>query len=285
MRAGEPGPGWRLGVREVAGAGFTLIELLVVIAVIAILAGLLLPALSAAKDKARVVQCMNNQRQLALTWMLYASDHDDQLAANGYGHAESLDGERLWVVGDSHLRIEAFTNIDYLINPIYASFANYLNDPKIYKCPGDRGTLLVGDRNLPRTRSYALNGYMGWEQPEGFGLLSRRYWTFRKHSDLALGQPSELLTFLDVAPGNICHSAFVIYLGTGLPGLYYHLPSAEHRGSGVLTFADGHVRSRKWVDPVTSQLARQKWIPNHLSLQYPGNPDLDWLQERASVLK
>jgi prepilin-type N-terminal cleavage/methylation domain-containing protein/prepilin-type processing-associated H-X9-DG protein len=276
----------RAGTGGVRAGGFTLIELLVVIAVIAILAGLLLPALSAAKDKARTVQCMSNQRQLALTWMLYASDHNDQMAANGHGNADSLQGERLWVVGDTHQRVEAFTNVQYLINPTYASFADYLQDPKIYKCPSDRGTIELGERNFPRTRSYSLNGYMGWERPAGFGLLSSRYWTFRKHSDLALGSPSALLTFVDVAPGNICHSAFVIYLGAGLRGLYYHLPSVEHRGSGVLSFADGHVGSRKWVDPVTTRLAREKSVPNHISLQYPGgNPDLDWLKERASVLK
>jgi prepilin-type N-terminal cleavage/methylation domain-containing protein/prepilin-type processing-associated H-X9-DG protein len=265
--------------------GFTLIELLVVIAVIAILAGLLLPALSGAKERARTILCMNNQRQLALTWVMYASDHEDAMVANGTGNSESLQGERLWVVGDSHLRLEAFTNVNYLINPAYASFAGYLQDAKIYKCPSDRGTVEIGGQQIPHTRSYALNGYMGWEHPAGFPWISTRHWVFRKHSDLGLGRPSELLSFLDVAPGNICHSAFVIYLGTGLPGLYYHLPSVQHGGAGVLTFADGHVRSRRWVDPTTTRLARERWVPNHISLQFPGNSDLEWLQERASVLR
>jgi prepilin-type N-terminal cleavage/methylation domain-containing protein/prepilin-type processing-associated H-X9-DG protein len=260
--------------------GFTLIELLVVIAVIAILAGLLLPALSSAKARARQAQCIGNEKQLALTWSLYTDDSNDKLVSNGFGVPESLGTTKLWVLGATHQQPRAWTNVDYLINPAYAAFAGYLPTAAIYKCPADRGNAVVDGQSHPKVRSYSLNGYIGWAAPGSFN--NGRYIGFQKGADVSAAPASDIFLFLDMAPPSLCHSAFVVSIDN-LDGWYYHVPSTEHAGSGVISFADGHVEGHRWKDQDTRELGR-KPFESHFQY-YPGNADLGWLQRHASVLK
>src|SRR5215470_3293171 len=90
--------------RKTPGQGFTLIELLVVIAIIAILAAMLLPALSKAKAKAQGIQCMNNFRQLTLAWKMYNDDNKDTLLYASDDGSASITGvhwknQYTWMTG------------------------------------------------------------------------------------------------------------------------------------------------------------------------------------------
>jgi prepilin-type N-terminal cleavage/methylation domain-containing protein/prepilin-type processing-associated H-X9-DG protein len=277
-----PGPGrFALIQPRRGGLGFTLIELLVVIAIIAILAAMLLPALVGAKTAAQRTACLNNVRQLGVAAHLYAGDEQEAIPPNGIGDPTQMSGFRLWVLGTSHLQVNDFTNQAFLFDRRYAAFAPYVGAAGTYRCPADRSRVEIGTQKFPKVRSYALNVFMNPIAPDlrlHFGDGAQ----FRKTGDLSLGNPSDLLTFLDVAPGNVCHPAFIIHNGP-FTGLFYHLPSTKHGRQGVTGFADGHVEARKWRDARTVEEGRPEWLPDHLSIYHPGSLDLVWLKEHATV--
>ncbi|MBI2929802.1 MAG: type II secretion system protein [Verrucomicrobia bacterium] len=261
---------------------FTLIELLVVIAIIAILASLLLPAMSKAKQEAHRIKCVNNQRQLAVTWVLYSGDYNDILVPNGAQQQSGGQSEKLWVLGDYHNFLPAFTNEAYLLDPRHAAFARYLPAKGVYKCPSDRTTYVVNrGKPVPQIRSYSMNMYVG-PTASMSRHTSPRYRAFRKASEIAA--PARTFVFMDVTPQNLCTPAFIVYMPGQTSDRFFHLPATHHNRSGVVAFADGHAEAHRWRDPRTFRNARLGVKIGH-DVYSPRNPDLAWIQERTSVLK
>ena len=265
-------------------SGFTLIELLVVIAVVGILAGLLLPVLSKAKAQARRTQCINNQKQLQMTWTLYSGDHGDALVLNGGGTPSTLKPDRLWVLGDTHFYYPPFTNIEMLVNPQYAAFGDYLKAAAVYKCPEDKSVLrpdlgpglTSNTAGVPKIRSYSMNVYMGYKQST---QITPGYKIFRKSSDLSSASPSGLFVFQDVHPDNLCYPAFVVNMPGDSDG-FFHYPSSLHNRRGVIAFADGSVETHRWTDSRTMPRVTGGVLAHWDSS--PGDADLTWVRERTT---
>ncbi|MDD2708836.1 MAG: type II secretion system protein [Verrucomicrobiae bacterium] len=118
-------------IKQATKRGFTLIELLVVIAIIAILAGMLTPAISRARESARRASCMNNVRQVGLACKQYAVDHGDSFMTT---NAASAGGASVDCFG-------SLTN-------------GYLSAGKVYTCPSDSGNVKVGGDFASCTNSY-----------------------------------------------------------------------------------------------------------------------------------
>jgi len=148
--------------------GFTLIELLVVIAIIAILAAMLLPALSKAKAKAQGIQCLNNHRQLTLAWRMYADDNRDVIPfasnfANGDPRADAL----VWVAGYLDFDPNNSSNWDVDRDIKKSLLWPYCgNSTAIWKCPADLSQIRPASgpfqgRLVPRVRSMAMSLWVG----------------------------------------------------------------------------------------------------------------------------
>jgi prepilin-type N-terminal cleavage/methylation domain-containing protein len=248
--------------------GFTLIELLVVIAIIAILAAMLLPVLTSAKEKARAIQCMSNTKQLTLGWLLFASDNEDYLIPNGQAGQPGtpVEGAPTWVAGSMMWNSNPNnTDAALLVDRTKSSMARYVQSPRVYKCPSD----IVNALNGERVRSVSMNGALGGKAPTVQGDFpeppGRNYYGGSapagapfsagalKMSDLNEPGPVNIFVVLDEQADSMSaingDATYAFDPGYApLSERWRDLPASYHNGCGSFSFADGHSEIHKWMN-------------------------------------
>ncbi|MGO8700863.1 MAG: type II secretion system protein [Limisphaerales bacterium] len=241
--------------KQLSAPGFTLIELLVVIAIIAILASMLLPALSKAKAQAQGTQCMNNTHQLVLAWISYSYDFRDHLVVNdNSANAGSQTGPTSWCDGELDWTASPDnTNYNLLTAPTRSLLAPYYaNGWKIFKCPADvfLAPVQVQAHFQERVRSVAMNAFLG---------AGEKYYTWvpaitNMFNLVAPVPPSMAWVFVDEDPDSINDA--MLYPNPVLPlasGEFVDIPASYHNKACGFAFADGHSEVHKWFNS-------EKWI-------------------------
>ena len=232
---------------------FTLIELLVVIAIIAILAAILMPALSSARERSRTSSCAGNLKALAFAMQQYADNHNGRAKACGASNSDSMTkNSSTYMLGPSWANINRMTLVPYIGGPVYAD-STEAADKDVLKqavCPSGRrdGTnnfRTAEDSNTPNG-SYTFSTYItfhdGTPANAGAPWEGRRYQILAKVwspstrgmvMDTVLGHNELSATPLDRTKMPSNSRAFGIYRFEGI--------ATRHNGGANAAFCDGHV--------------------------------------------
>ncbi|MGZ4962003.1 MAG: type II secretion system protein [Limisphaerales bacterium] len=282
---------------------FTLIELLVVIGIIAILAALLVPALSRGKQKAQGISCVNNGHQLMTALVMYTSDYHDFFPPNP-DDANTVPGHN-WCGGKAGQGGKEEFNPDIIRDPTRSLLIHYVaNNPSVFRCPTDsrmglyQGTnaALIG-HTVPSARTFSMSQACGticeafdtqWGKhggkpylpvngpwlDNGHGNKRTGPWmTYGKFSNIGAPGPAMLWVLIDEDATDLNDAAF----GYGMEQpIWYDVPGTYHNFGCGFAFADGHSETHQW------KYRKQKVGWGHRVANDDDYADWLWMRSRTS---
>ncbi|HXB60684.1 MAG TPA: prepilin-type N-terminal cleavage/methylation domain-containing protein [Candidatus Acidoferrales bacterium] len=255
--------------------GFTLIELLVVIAIIAILAAMLVPVLSKSEEQARVTQCINNMKELAYAWNVYANDNNDYLTHN-------------WILGNNPPPSWCLGNVQSSPNDV-TGITNgvlypYVHTIRVYECPDAH----LVNKLIP-SRTCSMIDRMGGAGPienAKYGVfdctttdlnpgLGTAYPLLIKLTQIRAPSPAEAIVFVDESQVTVDDCILGLEWGD-----WRNSPTERHTRGCVFSFADGHAERWQWLGMGTEQgysytpqnAAQQRDLARFTSAVVPGGP-------------